>query len=760
MEIRLAELAAVWSLKPETRHLPGWWEWLNILLLTRNKDWTNSQRRMMRVATRQRLFQASVLLLLQVLLGWGIFEWLAYRRASDTAHALVRRLPTADIDSVPKIVNELSSYRPWAEALLRKMVAASPFDSPERLRTSLALLPFDPGQRDFLSRSLLEPKRRPDEIWVVCDALTKYHERFVEQELVPRLWELLKRETHPQRRLRAACVLAFWNPQNPSWHELSREVADKLLKEEPHLYQPWLRLVMSVRIVLEKDLGRILCDPSRPESERLSVIRLLRHLNDEQVEIPSELVEALLETGDDLYEMFLPWILARRNSAKWLHAQLEKTLPPEAPEKDRDDLARRQAHAVVALLQLDQHEEHLWPLQQAERIWPLFRLGSDHRLRGYLIHRFGHVSLNPETLMQQYRLEKDIGARQALLLSLGQFDPVKLEAERQKEPEKLVPRLLQEYRDDADAGIHSAVDWLLRRWQQSPALEKINQELAGRLPDQQRWYVSKRQGHTFSVIPGPVEFLMGSPAQEPQRRSEELLHPVRIPRSFALATKEVTVRQFREFLRANPSLRHDWASTETDGPDEDGPMTSLTWFEAVSYCRWLSEQEGMSEAQMCYPPLDQIHVGMRMPADYLSRTGYRLPTEAEWEYACRAGARTSRHYGMADVLLDDYGWYFGNSKGRAWPVGSKMPNPYGLFDMYGNAWEWCQDASALYPPGRDGQPVEDKERVPAIIGPEDRVLRGGAFSSAAAEVQSARRFRFSPASPFPSAGLRVARTWR
>jgi formylglycine-generating enzyme required for sulfatase activity len=589
--------------------------------------------------------------------------------------------------------------------------------------------------------------------------LTKYHEDFV-QEFVPRLWALLKSETHPDRRLRAACVLAFWNPQNPDWNDLSREVADKLLKEEPHLYPPWLRLVMSVRVTLEKDLWRILCDPTRPESERLSALRLVRTLYIELVGIPRELVEALLETGDDLYERFLPWILARRESTNLLRAQLDKTLPPEALEQDRDELARRQAHAAVALLQLDQYEEHMWPLKQAERIWPLFRLGSDHRLRGYLIHRFGHVILNPETLIQQYRMEKNTGARQALLLSLGQFDRAKLEADMRKELEKLVPQLLQDYRDDADAGIHSAVDWLLRRWQQGQALEKINLELAGRLPDKQRWYVSKQQGHTFGMIPGPVEFLMGSPAQEPQRHSEELLHPVRIPRPFALATKEVTVRQFREFFRANPSLRHDWASTETDSPDEDGPITSLTWFEAVSYCRWLSEQEGIPAEQMCYPSLDQIKPGMRMPADYLSRTGYRLPTEAEWEYACRASARTSRHYGLADALLDDYGWYFGNSQGRAWPVGSKMPNTYGLFDMYGNAWEWCQDPAAPYPPGRDGQPIEDKESVPAMIGSEDRVLRGGAFSSPAAEVRSARRFRFLPTSPFPSAGLRVAMTWR
>ena len=96
---------------------------------------------------------------------------------------------------------------------------------------------------------------------------------------------------------------------------------------------------------------------------------------------------------------------------------------------------------------------------------------------------------------------------------------------------------------------------------------------------------------------------MGSPAQEQQRHSDEALPPVHIPRSFALASKEVTVRQFRAFLRANPGIRHDWEATDRQSPGEDRPMSFLTWFEAAQYCRWLSEQEGIPKEQMCYPPL-------------------------------------------------------------------------------------------------------------------------------------------------------------
>src|SRR5262245_18114614 len=111
-----------------------------------------------------------------------------------------------------------------------------------------------------------------------------------------------------------------------------------------------------------------------------------------------------------------------------------------------------------------------------------------------------------------------------------------------------------------------------------------------------------------------------------------------------------------------------------DKSDRDEPIIGVTWFEAAQYCRWLSEQERIAKDQMCYPPVDQIKEGMIMPADYLARTGHRLPTEAEWESVCRAGAGTSRHYGVAEELLRDYAWYAQNAHGRAHPVGSKKPN--------------------------------------------------------------------------------------
>src|SRR5262245_18775714 len=102
---------------------------------------------------------------------------------------------------------------------------------------------------------------------------------------------------------------------------------------------------------------------------------------------------------------------------------------------------------------------------------------------------------------------------------------------------------------------------------------------------------------------------------------------------------------------------------------------------------------------MCYPRLEEIKEGMQLPANFLTRTGYRLPTSQEWEYRCRTGTETSRSFGASDEMLENYAWYAGNSKLQAWPVGRLKPTDFGLFDMHGNASEWCQDRAPASEPG-------------------------------------------------------------
>jgi formylglycine-generating enzyme required for sulfatase activity len=165
---------------------------------------------------------------------------------------------------------------------------------------------------------------------------------------------------------------------------------------------------------------------------------------------------------------------------------------------------------------------------------------------------------------------------------------------------------------------------------------------------------------------------------------------------------------------------------------------------------------------MCYPPVEDIEKSkdgrtpLRLPPDYLSRTGYRLPTEAEWEYACRAGAVTAYAYGGSAALLDRYGWNLQNAGDRTWPVGQKRPNDLGLFDMHGNAWEWCQESAADY----DLAGMDDKEDLREITDQTSRALRGGAFNDPPRESRAAFRNLNRPSSHLVTFGLRPARTER
>jgi formylglycine-generating enzyme required for sulfatase activity len=365
--------------------------------------------------------------------------------------------------------------------------------------------------------------------------------------------------------------------------------------------------------------------------------------------------------------------------------------------------------------------------------------------------------------------EPDVTIRRAVLLSLGEFDEKELAPGERK---LVMAKLFEVYRTAADPGLHAAAEWLLRQWKQGQKLkeieqewvkdkaqrqqrlEGIRQELAkGKGEARPRWYVNG-QGQTMVVIPGPVELRMGSPPGEEGRSYIETWHRRRIGRAFAIAATSVTVEQI---LRFRASYEYSHLS-----PTGDCPMPGQSFYQAAEYCNWLSKQEGLPDKEWCYGPNKEgkYEEGMKLAPDYLKRTGYRLPTEAEWEFACRAGAVTSRYYGESETVLEKYAWYLSNANGRTWPVASLKPNDLGLFDMHGNVWTWCENRYLGAIVDQGGKGLEDKEEGLIIKDKESRVLRGGSFSYAASSLRSAGRNWLEPTYRNPNVGIRLARTIR
>ena len=205
-------------------------------------------------------------------------------------------------------------------------------------------------------------------------------------------------------------------------------------------------------------------------------------------------------------------------------------------------------------------------------------------------------------------------------------------------------------------------------------------------------------GMKLKYIP-PGEFCMGSPEDEEGRWSDETQHLVRLTKALYMGVTEVTQAHWVEIMRTRPWSPGSPVKAYGKGSVKDGdnyPAVIVSWNDAVEFCRKLSEREGRK---------------------------YRLPTEAEWEYACRAGTKTRFSFGNDAKRLGDHAWFGGNAPG-AHVVAQKKPNPWGLFDMHGNVWEWCSDRHSKYYYSRS--PEIDPQRPSDSIG-LSRVLRGGAW---------------------------------
>jgi serine/threonine protein kinase/formylglycine-generating enzyme required for sulfatase activity len=791
-ELLLADRAAVWNARPENRQLPSLLQWLTIHWWTQEKNRTPPQKRMMATAGRYHLVRGLVFLAVSLFVGWGVYEG----RGTLKAHALRDRLLDANTNEVPTIIQDMGPYRRWINPLLHDayLKAERDKDAGKQLHARLALLPVDGTQVAYLTDRLLDAE--PHEVPVIRDALAAHKE-----ELLENLWAVAAKSERGEepRRLRAAAALAKYDPESENWAKCRSLVANDLVLQNHVFLGEWSEALRPVRKSLLVPLADIFRDRNSDHAPERAVATNL--LADYAADQPRVLAGLLMDADEKQFAIIYPKLKDRAEQGlPLLTAAIDTKLPADLPSSDdkRETLAKRQANAAVALLRMN----------QPAKVWPLLKHSHDPRVRSYLIHRFSPLRADAGAIVKQLDSESDVTIRRALVLSLGEYGEPEFSPDART---ALLPKLQEVYRTASDTGLHAACEWLLRRWKQEAWLTKVNQAWAQDKELRQKrlegiakalakhkettppqWYVNT-QGQTMVVIPGPVQFLMGSPPIEAGRVANETQHKRRIGRTFVLSAKSVTLEEYRKF-----EPRYGINEIERWARSGDSPVIATNWFQAVQYCNWLSKEEGLPESEWCYEPVHdpkawslmavssvgllsspgglgaflalgglypgrldaKYEGGMRLTRNYLERQGYRLPTEAEMEYATRAGALTSRYYGETEELLPKYAWYINNAHERTWPVGSLKPNDLGLFDVQGNVFVWCQERHKPYFAAKGHEVVEDQEDELVVTNTDVRVLRGRSFFYQASNVRSADRNKNLPTVRTSDFGFRLAKTLR
>lgn len=419
-----------------------------------------------------------------------------------------------------------------------------------------------------------------------------------------------------------------------------------------------------------------------------------------------------LSTFGEVEEAFLLEAIAKAPPA-----ECKNIVAALLPIKDRvaSELLARASDARTSDAIRVRYATVLLHLQDPRAAQRFLAFAPDPTQRTTFIHNFKawHGDLRP--LADLVEGSDNASFRAGLCAAFGLIEPDALDS---IERSRLQQALSELYLNAPDAVTHSTSGWALRQWQAKLPVVQSSRHA----PDRREWFVNSQGMTMLEVKPGT--FLCRDPDDE-----ESKPHRVTLARPFFMCDREVSVDEFQQFMHdSNAERPQGWPGADPKtSPTGNCPVQRVNWLDAVLFCNWLSRKERL---EPCYQPTgakEKVKIGNPMDKSkelesdkwewHFEKNGYRLPTEAEWEYACRAGTITSYAFGEDSTLLRDYGVA---QAIRTASGGSHLPNAWGFFDMHGNVLEWCWDFYAIYP----NTPVTDPR------GPETgskRVLRGGCY---------------------------------
>lgn len=702
---------------------------------------------------------ATILLLVAV--GSLVF-W--ERLNASYADGLVQRLRTAEPGQVNEILDELPDYRLWTQTDLGQGYRDSREDSVAQLHFALALLPFEEPPLEYVNQRLLAvPPSQYEYIAVIGNALGKHRNSVVAQ-----LWDRFRiaasggRESNNSAsdeavRFHIGLALAHLDGESDRWTvEDARFLVSQFASTNPFVQPELLRLLTPLRDRLLEPLEAVFLDSAAGESQQLAAANALAFFF--VAERNTERLARLLLTASGpqyniLYEYYQQ--IADAAGSASLETVVQRQPTDELDAASRIAQGKERAAAAITLLRQGERESML----------DVLRYASDPEALTQFVHRCRERDVTPAELLELLaivdqrrgpldgnRQKVDDSVLYGLLLALGEFAWDDLPATR----DAVVKRLAAIYAQDPSSGVHGATGWLLRSWGQQAPVSRVDQTpIAYDESGHREWYVQEIEYSTEGlansfyltfIVFQPGEFTIGSPDDEPHHVSNEKQHQATFTRPLAVCDRELTWAQWT--AKDGMVLRDAFSRQFSKTLGDSDPMFGVEWLGAVSYCRWLSERAGISEDDKYYADLSSLPTdGEGNPTEWplpLEGVGFRLPTEAEWEYVCRSNSRTAYSFGHDVELLDHYAWYQKNSGDWSKPTGALRPNPRGLFDLHGNVWEWSHDWEVR----GAGITPDHLTRNPGA--------RGGGWYTRAAFSRSSFRGSFEPSMRLNGLGFRVA----
>lgn len=713
-ELRLQELTSFWMARPENRYLPSLPEYLSIVVLSSGSQRTVAQRALLRKSAAvyglRGLISAAIVVAV-LLVVQGVRSQMEERHNQATADSLVNVLLKAETGNLPEILNSIEDHYSILEPRLQAVAKDSAYSPTERIRAMLPLAPRHADLRSQLIRELLTTD-------FVHHQLIRERCDWLDGDNSAELWRIaLDKNTPTAPRIRASAMLVALEPDHVSWAEAGALVVAALLDPQLDDVEHWQSCFRPVLAsALKPPLADAVRNPGMPVVSRHRAAAMLVQPADAAL-----LTELLLQADGPLFSILSAGVAEHRIAMTRQMQSVAAGLPRIGAGRISADNLQAWRNVVMVM----------FVLQMSEEIDALLTEIRDPSLRTEVILQLSEFGVTVDQLAAVLNECRSPVSRQAILLAMG-ADKYRGPAERQVRNRVLSAVLNQSHSWTE----RSAADWL--RKQPVVATAGPSSEFGvisekrrvsvpaslkpGRDPD----YWVNSQGQTMVLVRGPIVADVGSPTDEFGRDEDEVVLRHSQEFSFAVSACEVTIEQFRQF---RPDAEFVW---------DDNPGNAahrISYLDAVQYCRWLSQQEDIAEEQMCFPPISEITDEAVLPPGRLLRTGYRLLTEYEWEYVCRAGSVTPWSFGTLESRSSVFAWSILNSGDRIQAVGALWPNAYGLFDTAGNVAEWCHS-------------VDGKGKYP---------VRGGTFRESAIYQRSARRY-FQSGQAYSFTGFRIAMT--